>query len=224
MDALSLVQFIRHGCICFSNGQTVVYVDPFLLPENAPAADLIFITHSHQDHYSPDDLKKIIKPDTQFVTTREVAPRLVTVFGVHASRIITMELGINVSFSLGASAWFVPAVNQNHPEGFGFGIVLTFGGAVYYISGDTDTLEPDVACDVAFVVCDGIWNMPGYEQTVPAQLKAMQIKPALVAPYHYGAYAAGTEENGRKLCEALTKAGIACRELPQGFAPHPTSL
>lgn len=216
MEALSLVRFIKHGCVCFSDGKSVVCVDPFLLPKDAPAADLVCVTHNHSDHYSPKHLRKICTPGTQFVTTAEVAALLPRDVGADAARITVPEPGApRVSFDCGASVRVVPAVNKNHPAGFGFGVVLTFGGFTYYLSGDTDTLAPDIACDVLFVVCDGIWNMPKYRQAVPAQLLAMQVKPGLVVPYHYGSYAPGTGRNGRKLCEALTAAGIPAREFSE---------
>ncbi len=215
MEALSLVRFIHHGCVCFSDGKSVVYADPFLLPKDAPAADLVFITHNHSDHYSPKNLKKICTPQTHFATTAEVAALLPRDLNVSDQQITILKPGApRADFPCGASAEAVPAVNKNHPAGFGFGIVLTFGGFTYYISGDTDTLAPNIPCDVLFVVCDGIWNMPHYAKVVPAQLSAMRTRPALVVPYHYGSYAPGTGRNGRKLCDALAAAGIPCREFP----------
>ena len=106
---------------------------------------------------------------------------------------------------------------QNHPVSFGFGLVLEFAGFTYYLSGDTDVLVDNVQCDVLFVVCDGIWNMPDYEKSVPAQVAAMDVLPGLVVPYHYGVDAPSTKENGARLCAALTAAGIPCREWKKGL-------
>ena len=75
----------------------------------------------------------------------------------------------------------------------------------------------NVQCDVLFVVCDGIWNMPDYEKSVPAQVAAMDVLPGLVVPYHYGVDAPSTKENGARLCAALTAAGIPCREWKKGL-------
>ena len=122
-----------------------------------------------------------------------------------------------IGFECGAVLEPVPAENKNHPINFGFGIVLEFGGFTYYLSGDTDVLVDNVVCDVLFVVCDGIWNMPDYEKSVPAQVAAMDVLPGLVVPYHYGVNAPETKENGAKLCAALTAAGIPCREWKKGL-------
>ena len=41
-----------------------VYIDPWGLTETDPA-DVIFITHAHSDHFSPEGIEKIQKPKTQ---------------------------------------------------------------------------------------------------------------------------------------------------------------
>ena len=122
-----------------------------------------------------------------------------------------------IGFECGAVLEPVAAENKNHPVSFGFGLVLEFAGFTYYLSGDTDVLVDNVQCDVLFVVCDGIWNMPDYEKSVPAQVAAMDVLPGLVVPYHYGVDAPSTKENGARLCAALTAAGIPCREWKKGL-------
>ena len=73
MDPLEPVRFVKHGCVCFESDDTVVYVDPYKVPDDAHDADLIVITHSHGDHYSPEDIERVRKEDTCFATTAEVA-------------------------------------------------------------------------------------------------------------------------------------------------------
>ena len=43
-----------------------IYFDPLNLKERGEAK-LIFITHPHYDHFSPEDIKKIRTPKTRFV-------------------------------------------------------------------------------------------------------------------------------------------------------------
>ena len=75
-------------------------------------------------------------------------------------------------------------------------------------------LDEDVRCDVLFVCCDGVWNMPNPVETASQQVLAMEHRPKLVIPYHYGAPEnPGTEENGKALCGVLEANGISCREL-----------
>ena len=45
------IELIIHSCIKF-NGDKIIYFDPFKIKEEKHDADIIFITHSHYDHYS----------------------------------------------------------------------------------------------------------------------------------------------------------------------------
>ena len=217
MEPLEAVRFISHGCVCFEHEDAVIYVDPFGVPDETHDADLIVITHSHYDHYSPEDIKKVCKEDTCYATTAEVARLLAKDFGVNDDYISVLSYeSPRIGFECGAALQAVPAENKNHPINFGFGIVVEFAGFKYYLSGDTDVLADNVRCDVLFVVCDGKWNMPEYETRVPAQVLAMDVCPGLVVPYHYGNMG-NTEGNGAKLCAALEAAHIPCREWRKGL-------
>ena len=44
-----------------------IYVDPFKIKEESSDAKYIFITHSHFDHYSLEDVKKIIEDHGGYV-------------------------------------------------------------------------------------------------------------------------------------------------------------
>ena len=154
------------------------------------------------------------KEDTCFATTAEVSRLLQSDFEIDPDYITTVtSLSPTVVFECGAMVTPLVAENKHHPEGFGFGLLLEFGGVRWYLSGDTDVLDDDIRCDVLFVCCDGVWNMPGFEQTVPDQIAQMSRAPGLVIPYHYDeAENPGTGKNGAKLCEALRARGIRCKE------------
>lgn len=211
-DALDLVTSVYHACVRLSTGGVTVYVDPLSVSRFGQDADLVIITHSHSDHFSPEDVQRVRRPDTTFVTTADVAERLeelgvqpeyITVVGCE-SPTVYLEEGVAITP--------VVAQNKNHPIDFGFGAVVELGGYRYYISGDTDVLASDVECDVLFAVCDGQYNMPQYEQRVVEELQKMDHLPGIVVPYHYG-YLENTEQNGEKLASALTAAGIPNRLL-----------
>lgn len=213
MDPLDLVRFVKHGCVCLEYEDTVVYVDPYHIPGQEHDADLVIITHSHHDHYSPEDIRKVMKEDTVFASTEEVGELLRRDFGLDPDYFTCLHTGgPSVCFECGAMVRPVPAQNKNHPEGFGIGVLLALGGCRLYVSGDTDELDDDAVCDVLFVCCDGVWNMPDFAARVPAEIARMGRCPGLVVPYHYGEDVPGSEGNGAALCRALTAQGIPCRE------------
>ena len=211
MDLLNCLTFARHGCLRFApEGGPVVYIDPFQLTGNPMDADIIVVTHPHSDHFSPVDIRRIAKKDTEFVSTQPVLEMLQSEMGKPGRRTHLLSDGLPPLRLGGVIIRALPAQNKNHPLGFGFGVLLTLDGVRYYISGDTDILS-DVPCDVMFVVCDGIYNMPDYETKVPEQLKGFENQPKLIVPYHYAEYIEGTDGNGEKLAAALQKAGWQTR-------------
>ena len=57
-------------------GGPTVYVDPWGVEATDPPADLILITHAHDDHFQPRDLERVTGPATRFVAPHDVAKEL----------------------------------------------------------------------------------------------------------------------------------------------------
>ena len=58
--------FVQNS-IRIKSAEGIFYVDPFRMDAEPHDAAYIFVTHDHFDHYSPEDIIKIQKPDTRFV-------------------------------------------------------------------------------------------------------------------------------------------------------------
>ncbi len=69
------IHWLGHDSFRIDGEGVVIYLDPYKLKEG-PKADLILITHDHQDHASPGDVAKIQKPDTVIVTIAKAAEKL----------------------------------------------------------------------------------------------------------------------------------------------------
>ena len=41
------------------DGSKVLYFDPFQITSQSHDADLVFITHSHYDHFDPESVSKV---------------------------------------------------------------------------------------------------------------------------------------------------------------------
>ena len=148
MDPLKQIRAIRHGCVEFETEDgVVVYVDPYRIPDEVNDADLIIITHGHDDHYSPEDIARVRKSDTCFAAPRDVVRRLLADFELDRDYISELSYETpSTYFECGAMVTPVPAYNKNHPIESGFGCVLELGGVRYYLSGDTDVLADGADC------------------------------------------------------------------------------
>ena len=190
---LDNIQVLNHSCIKFNMGK-VIYFDPFKIDKEYKDADFIFITHDHYDHYSEDDIDKIIKDDTTIVAPEELLTKLLR-HGYKKDYIITVEP--NKQYMIcGLKIETIPAYNINkqfHPRANEWvGYVVKIKNRTYYIAGDTDVIpeSKQVKCDVAFVPVGGTYTMDFKE----AAGLINEIKPKYAIPTHYGSVV-GTEQD-----------------------------
>lgn len=206
---LENIQVLCHSSIKINEGK-VIYFDPFKIDKQYNDADIIFITHDHYDHYSEEDIDKVIKPDTTIVIPEGMQVKLLKK-GVKNSNIITVEPEKTYVVE-GLKFETIPAYNVNkafHPKDNGWvGYILEIDGIRYYIAGDTDITEENkrVKCDIAFVPVGGTYTMDFKEA---AEL-VNEIKPKVAVPIHYGSIVGTSEDaiNFQKLLNPEIKCKI----------------
>jgi L-ascorbate metabolism protein UlaG (beta-lactamase superfamily) len=160
-----------------------VYIDPWGVPEGAPEADVIFITHAHDDHFQPEEIQRLTKKDTQIVAPRDIAAEL-------SGNVRPVAPGDTVEAG-GIKGQAVPAYNiaeerlEMHPKANGWvGYVLQLGDTTYYHAGDTDHLTDleTISPQVAFVPIGGTFTMDASEAAGLIRI----MSPQLAVPMHYG--------------------------------------
>ena len=200
---LDMIEVLIHSSIKFNKG-LIIYFDPYKIDRDYHDADIIFITHDHYDHYSPLDIKKVIKDDTIIVAPQDIGEKLSTnnVIGVVPNK--NYEV-LNIKFKT------IPAYNVNknfHPkENNWVGYLLEYNNIKYYIAGDTDITKEnqDIVCDVAFVPIGGVYTMDYQE----AAKLINKIKPRIAVPTHYGLIV-GNKDDGIKFSKLLNN-NIECK-------------
>ena len=53
-----------------------IYIDPYEMQEVPHDADYIFITHDHYDHYSPEDILKIVGDNTALIIPEKMENKI----------------------------------------------------------------------------------------------------------------------------------------------------
>ncbi len=165
-------------------GRKVYFIDPFELKgKPTEQADIVFITHAHFDHWSPDDLKKVLTKETKVVLVKGCE-------GVKISNVIKAEP--NKSFEInGVNVETIPAYNikpersQYHPRSNNWvGYVLEINGSRLYHAGDTDFI-PEMRnlkdIDIAMLPMGGTFTMD-VDEAVEA---ANTIRAKVTVPIHY---------------------------------------
>jgi len=198
---LNNIEVLYHSSIRIKKEKTI-YIDPFKIDRNYNDADIIFITHDHYDHYSEEDIDKVINENAVIVIPEELLTKVLKK-GINKNAIITVEPNQKYMVQ-GIKFETVPAYNTNkifHPKENGWvGYVIEINGIKYYIAGDTDITEENkkVKCDVAFVPVGGTYTMDFKEA---AQL-VNQIQPKVAVPIHYGSLV-GTKQDAEEFIKLL---------------------
>ena len=190
---LENIEVLYHSSIRINKEKTI-YIDPFKIDRNYNDADIVFITHDHYDHYSEEDIDKVINETTTIIIPEELLTKLLRK-GINKNAIITVEPNKNYMVQ-GIKFETISAYNTNktfHPKENGWvGYIIIINGIRYYIAGDTDITEENkqVKCDVAFVPVGGTYTMDFKE----AANLINEIKPKIAIPIHYGSVV-GTEQD-----------------------------
>lgn len=179
---------ILHGSVIFEWDNLNIYVDPWgdaSLYESKANPDLIFITHPHGDHLSPETLAGLNTDSAIFVVPQAVAEQMPERY---ANMLQIMENGDSMEFE-GIKVEAVPMYNlpkegARHTKGWGNGYVFTFDGKRIYVSGDTEDI-PEMRnlenIDVAFVCMNLPYTMDIYQ----AASGVLELEPSIVYPYHH---------------------------------------
>ena len=198
---LENIEVLYHSSIRINKEKTI-YIDPFKIDRNYNDADIVFITHDHYDHYSEEDLDKVINENTTIIISEELLTKLLRK-GINKNAIITVEPNKNYMVQ-GIKFETISAYNTNktfHPKENGWvGYIIIINGIRYYIAGDTDITEENkqVKCDVAFVPVGGTYTMDFKEA---AQL-INEIQPKIAIPIHYGSVV-GTNQDATDFVKLL---------------------
>ena len=198
---LENVEVLYHSSIKIKDNK-IIYIDPFKIDKDYNDADIVFITHDHFDHYSEEDIDKVINENTIIIIPEELLTKLLRK-GINKNAVITVESNKEYMVQ-GIKFETIPAYNTNktfHPkENDWVGYIITLDGIRYYIAGDTDITEENrkVKCDVAFVPVGGTYTM-NYSEA--AELVNI-IKPKIAVPIHYGSVV-GTKQDATNFIKLL---------------------
>ncbi|MCR5687171.1 MAG: MBL fold metallo-hydrolase [Lachnospiraceae bacterium] len=168
-------------------GSKTLYFDPWQIEGEPHDGDYVFITHEHYDHFSPEDIRKVIKYDGYLVVPQTMLHLLGNITTIPSSHISTVTPGEKREIAR-LMVEVYPAYNQGKPfhikrSGW-VGYLVSMDAEKYYVAGDTDAVPEirDIRCDVAFLPIGGTYTMDANA----AALYTKMIHPRVVIPTHYG--------------------------------------
>jgi len=201
-----MISWLGHDSFKIKNGKTVI-IDPFKIRPTTDKADILLISHEHFDHFSLDDIKKVVNENTTIVTIPAVKKELSS---LKVKEVKVVKPGDKLNLGE-VSIEVVPAYNLNkfrepgkvfHPKEDGkAGFIIGIKGVRVYHAGDTDIIPEmkGLKPDVALLPVSGTYVMTAEEAAQAAKI----MEPKLAIPMHYGAIV-GTEQDAQKFKQLTT--------------------
>jgi len=180
-EVLDSIEWLSHASFKIDYEGRILYIDPWKVGNLEPA-DLILITHSHFDHFSKEDILKLVKGSTSVVLPDNIETSFLN--GVNIVKMAPYDHKNIAGFKIKA----VPAYNigkENHPKSKSWlGYVIEIAGKLIYHGGDTDLIPEmdDLNVDIALLPIGGTYTMDGRE----AAFAAERVGAKVVIPMHYG--------------------------------------
>lgn len=159
-----------------------IYIDPYGLNEQLNDAKYIFITHSHYDHYSPEDIDKIVNENTIFIIPLSMKDEF-----KYSNKVLYVEPNNtykldNIEFNTIAMYNINKSYHKKEYKWCGYNI--KYNNEWYYFVGDSDDIEEmnNIKCNYLFIPIGGTYTMD-LDEALNALSK---IQYDYVIPYHYG--------------------------------------
>ncbi|MFX1287218.1 MAG: MBL fold metallo-hydrolase [Promethearchaeota archaeon] len=183
MDAQMEIFWLGHASfkIKMFSGR-IIYLDPYNIKDGEEKADIIISSHTHGDHFSRSDIKKIWRDNTILLGPVSIENNLKKFDGQG------LKFGEEFTYK-DFSIELVPAYTikkGTHPKSNNWsGTIIESGGKSVYHAGDTERIPEmkdlkDRKITVALLPCGGKYTMD-FEEASDA---ALDIKPEIVVPMH----------------------------------------
>jgi L-ascorbate metabolism protein UlaG (beta-lactamase superfamily) len=183
MDAQMEIVWLGHAAfkIKMFSGR-IIYLDPYNIENDEEKADIIVSSHTHGDHFSRSDIKKLWRADTVLLGPISIESSLKKFDGKG------LEIGEVFAYK-DLSIELFPAYTikkSTHPKSNNWtGTIIESAGKSVYHAGDTERI-PEMKdlrnrnITVALLPCGGTYTMD-FEEASDA---AVDIQPEIVVPMH----------------------------------------
>ena len=175
------IEWLGHASLLIKLGDKRIYVDPWKIKDDSQKADIILVSHSHFDHYSEDDIKRISSSKTHIFSSDDVISKtsLKNKKTIKPFQSVKIDDIVITGF---------PSYNVNkefHPKKNNWlGFIIEYKGVKIYIAGDTDFTEEmrKIKADIVIIPIGGTYTMDENESAEFVNL----VKPAVAIPIHWG--------------------------------------
>jgi len=183
-------------------GSRVVYIDPWKVSSSPGDGQVVFVSHSHFDHFSAQDVEKVSAEGAVVTGPPDVISQIGSGYALRPGDVFDAD---------GVTMIGVPAYNVGkafHPKANGWlGAVIEMDGVRVYYAGDTDKIDEmdDLSgIDVALLPVGGTYTLDAAE----AARAAEAIGCAAAIPYHFGDVVGSADDAAQFAAAAACKVHV----------------
>jgi L-ascorbate metabolism protein UlaG (beta-lactamase superfamily) len=199
------IVWLGHSTFELKSDKTI-FIDPYQV-NTEDKADVILLTHSHYDHCSIEDIKKISNENTIIITVPDCQSKLASIAD-KVKNITLVKPGDKLKISA-LDLEVVPSYNIGkmfHPkEQEWVGYIVTLNNLRIYHAGDSDLIPEmnEIKADIALLPIGGKFTMDVEEAAKACE----KINPKIAVPMHYGSIVGSNEdaEKFKNLCSCEVK-------------------
>ena len=177
------LKWLGHSSWKLKTGDKVIYLDPYE-GEYDEKADIILVSHSHNDHCEPVKVKAAMGPGTVIIApadcTEKIGEKVKSMKPGAKTKIGDVEIEAVEAYNY--MRFRSPGV-PFHPRGLGVGYLIRAEGKTLYHTGDTDFI-PEMkvlkGIDLMLVASGGTYTMDNDE----AAEATIAVNPKAAIPMH----------------------------------------
>ena len=217
MAGVKIVQWNGQNSFLLHIAGKNVWVDPFNVPaQTAVKADIVFITHAHDDHLDKRSLDIVSDPSKTTVYTPDSV--IDSVRAVFQGKIVPLNVGASVGIG-NVSVQAAPAYNagkkqDKHPKAKNWiGLLFSKGKESLYITGDLDRI-PELKKIKADVILLPLGQTYTFDSVEDAAQAVKDVGAKIAVPVHFGMYE-GTQEDVKTFEGLMKNMGVTVQVLPR---------
>jgi len=207
------IEFLGHSGFLISTKGERIAIDPYNVSSNVGKVDLILITHSHYDHCSIKDIRRLVKKGTTVVIPADAQSKVMKIEGVDMQ---VIEIGDECAFGkirIEALPSYTLNKKFHHKKEGWLGYLIKINNTIIYHSGDCDKMPEMKKLTgygkkdnnfVALLPVSGAYVMAAEE----AAEVALLLNADLAIPMHYGAGVAGTIKDAERFVKLCKESGV----------------
>jgi L-ascorbate metabolism protein UlaG (beta-lactamase superfamily) len=206
------IEFLGHSGFLVKMKNKVIIIDPYRVSDSVPKADIVLVTHSHNDHCSIRDIQKVSRKGTVILCPVDCQSSMMKVKNVETHIVDKKEILDFRNFKIEAVSAYTN--NKHHPQNEGWlGYLIKFDKNIIYFASDTDLINDLISLSGYgkkgnnFTVVLPVSGTVAMDSITAAKAASI-LKPTLAIPHGFGAGLYGTHQDAMRFVELCNQNGI----------------